>query len=275
MYTLLFISPTTTTPKQAVLRYMTHTDFRVLMAIELGSRNHEFIPTVMICRLSGMKSTTATKIINTLHKNKLIRHEQKMYDGYKLTYLGYDYLALHTFVARGTIVGLGRRIGVGKESDVYECINADNEIQIIKIHRLGRVSFRNIKNLRDYHRHRHFASWLYLSRLAALREYSFMKALYDHGFNVPIPLDVNRHCILMNKINGYPLSQVSSLRSPGRYVNECSCCNTNINFQRLLTQSHTHLCLFSFILFSFIIFQSIFKSYQFSHSSCRTRSHSL
>lgn len=41
----------------------------------------------------------------------------------------------------------------------------------IKIHRLGRTSFRNVKNLRDYSSANH-TSWIYLSRLAATREYS-------------------------------------------------------------------------------------------------------
>jgi hypothetical protein len=46
------------------------------------------------------------------------------YDGYRLTYLGYDYLALRTLVARGEIAAVGRQIGVGKESDVFEVRSA-------------------------------------------------------------------------------------------------------------------------------------------------------
>ena len=42
-------------------------------------------------------------------------------DGYKLTYLGYDYLAIKTLVQRGLISGVGRRIGVGKESGMHAC----------------------------------------------------------------------------------------------------------------------------------------------------------
>lgn len=34
--------------------------------------------------------------------------------GYKLTYLGYDYLALHTFMKRGIIKDVICKIGVGK-----------------------------------------------------------------------------------------------------------------------------------------------------------------
>ena len=198
-----------------VLRYMSNDEFRVLTAIEMGMKNHELVPTVLIARIAHIHNNNIHKLINSLHKNKLIRHEAELYDGYKLTYLGYDYLALNTFVQRGLITGIGRRIGVGKESDVYECINSDEQILIIKIHRLGRVCFRAVKTLRDYLQHRKSASWLYLSRLAAQREYSYMSALYDKGFSVPIPYDCNRHCVLMSLVDGYPFGQVSSLKHVG------------------------------------------------------------
>lgn len=37
-------------------------------------------------------------------------------DGYRLTYGGYDYLALKTFSKRGSVYSVGNQIGVGKES---------------------------------------------------------------------------------------------------------------------------------------------------------------
>ena len=37
-------------------------------------------------------------------------------DGYRLTNLGYDFLAIKTMTNRGLIAGVGRQIGVGKES---------------------------------------------------------------------------------------------------------------------------------------------------------------
>jgi RIO-like serine/threonine protein kinase len=40
-------------------------------------------------------------------------------DGYRLTYLGYDFLAIKTLVNRGVFVSVGRQIGVGKESGTY------------------------------------------------------------------------------------------------------------------------------------------------------------
>jgi RIO kinase 2 len=41
--------------------------------------------------------------------------------------------------------------------------------------RLGRVSFRAIKQKRDYMGKRKSASWMYMSRLAAQKEWAFMK----------------------------------------------------------------------------------------------------
>ena len=58
--------------------------------------------------------------LRTLLRFKLVHHDAKQYDGYRLTYMGYDFLAIRTLLARGHISAVGRRIGVGKESDVFE-----------------------------------------------------------------------------------------------------------------------------------------------------------
>ena len=61
--------------------------------------------------------------------------------------------------------------------DIFEVACEDGTILAMKLHRLGRVSFRAVKSKRDYLRHRSSYNWLYLSRLAALKEYAFMKVL--------------------------------------------------------------------------------------------------
>jgi RIO kinase 2 len=40
-------------------------------------------------------------------------------DGYKLTYSGYDYLALKALCIRGSVIGVGNQIGVGKEAGTH------------------------------------------------------------------------------------------------------------------------------------------------------------
>ncbi|XP_039065563.1 serine/threonine-protein kinase rio2-like [Hibiscus syriacus] len=84
----------------------------------------------------------------------------------------------------------------------------------MKLHRLGRTSFRAVKSKRDYLRHRSSYNWLYLSRLAALKEFAFMNALEEHGFPVPNAVDSNRHCVAMSLTQGYPLVQVKELQNP-------------------------------------------------------------
>merc|ERR1712166_1619557 len=113
------------------------------------------------------------------------------------------------------IAGMGRQIGCGKESDVFEVVDDEGRLFALKLHRLGRTSFRAVKKLRDYTRSGSKPSnWLYLSRLAALKEYSYMKALHAHGFIVPIPVDANRHAVLMELVPGIPLNNVIGCPNP-------------------------------------------------------------
>ena len=42
---------------------------------------------------------------------------------------------------------------------------------------LGRTSFRKLKEKRDYLKHRKNYSWLYISRLAAIKEFAYMKVI--------------------------------------------------------------------------------------------------
>lgn len=203
------------------LRYLSSEEFRTLLSIELGMRNHELVPTSLIERLADLKHGGTRKTLKLLARKKLIHHDSKVYDGYKLNYLGYDYLALHTFVKRGSCVAIGGQIGVGKESDVFVCMGSDDKEHVLKLHRLGRISFRTIKNKRDYLKNRKSANWLYLSKLAAMKEFAFMKALYDMEFPVPQPIEHNRHCVVMERVDGFPLYQVKEMADPHTVGMEC------------------------------------------------------
>ncbi len=103
-------------------------------------------------------------------------------------------MALKALVSREVVSSVGNQIGVGKESgnfnvifiniifysftlflDVYIVANEKGEQMCMKLHRLGRTSFRQIKNKRDYLQNRKSTSWIYMSRLSAVREFAFMK----------------------------------------------------------------------------------------------------
>ncbi|CAI9583088.1 unnamed protein product [Staurois parvus] len=204
-----------------LLRYLSRDDFRVLTAVEMGMKNHEIVPASLIASIASLKHGGCNKILRELVKHKLVSYERtKTVQGYRLIYGGYDYLALKTLSSRDVVTSVGNQMGVGKESDIYIVANEEEQQLALKLHRLGRTSFRNLKNKRDYHKHRHKMSWLYLSRLAAMKEFAYMKALYDRGFPVPKPHDYNRHAIVMELINGYPLCQVRRLEDPASLYSE-------------------------------------------------------
>ncbi|KAK6130580.1 hypothetical protein DH2020_035672 [Rehmannia glutinosa] len=149
------------------LRYLSKEDFRVLTAVEMGMRNHEIVPAELIDRIASLKHGGTYKVLKNLLKHKLLHHDSSKY--------------------------------------IFEVATEDGTVLAMKLHRLGRTSFRAVKSKRDYLRHRSSFNWLYLSRLAALKEFAFMKALDEHGFPVPHAVDCNRHCVIMSLIQGYPL----------------------------------------------------------------------
>ncbi|KAK6731465.1 hypothetical protein RB195_007746 [Necator americanus] len=198
------------------LRYLEKEDFRVLIAVEMGMKNHEIVPLPLISAIAGIHRGAVARMLSDLCKHGLVAFERsKKFDGYRLTVLGYDFLALKALCTRGVVGSLGNQIGVGKESDVYVGGDPERNDLCLKFHRLGRTSFRKIKEKRDYHRKRHAASWLYLSRLAAAKEFAFLKALADRGFPVPRPVDVCRHLVVMGLIEGDTLCHVDHVEDVG------------------------------------------------------------
>lgn len=192
------------------MRYLTADDFKVLQGVEIGSRTHELVPVTMIHHYGGMKSPSGTnKAIGDLAKLNLInRLRNAKYDGFRLTYNGYDYLALKSMLNRNSLYSVGTTIGVGKESDIYSVSDPKGVQKVMKIHRLGRTSFKTVKNNRDYLRNNQTGSWMYLSRLAAQKEYEFMVVLYENGFNTPQPFDYSRHMVMMEWIKGITMKHL-------------------------------------------------------------------
>ncbi|KAK2055909.1 RIO1 family protein [Colletotrichum caudatum] len=199
------------------LRHLAAEDWRVLAAVEQGTKNHELVPTPLIEKLSRLRGGVSGvhRSISNLAKVGLIaKVKEAKYDGYRLTYGGLDYLAMHTYSTRKEVYSVGSRVGVGKESDIVMVADERGVQCILKIHRLGRISFRTVKSNRDYLKNKQSGSWMYLSRLAAMKEFAFMKALKEEGFPVPEPIAQNRHTIVMSFIDSFPLRQISSIPDP-------------------------------------------------------------
>jgi RIO kinase 2 len=136
------------------LRYITPDEFRVLTSVskgvlvrlmpisqntrtqvEIGSKNHEVVPTPLIVQISGLRNGGVNKLIGSLAKRNLVAKVQNSKcqymsfcsfflvsltfltdDGYRLTYGGYDYLAMRALSKRDSMYSVGNQIGVGKEA---------------------------------------------------------------------------------------------------------------------------------------------------------------
>ncbi|MHC1592137.1 MAG: RIO1 family regulatory kinase/ATPase domain-containing protein [Candidatus Helarchaeales archaeon] len=195
---------------------LTHEDFRVLGGVERGMVKFKEVPIEQISRLLG-KSYNMEEVsyrLQRAHKFGLVKRKKGAYVGYYLTFMGYDCLALHALVEGGVLSHFGQALGVGKESDVFDALTPDDRRVAVKIHRLGRISFRQIKRVRSYSSEKKHISWLYQSRLSAQREFEALKVLFPAGVAVPEPIAHNRHVIVMSIIEGDLLQTCLELENP-------------------------------------------------------------
>ena len=61
---------------------------------------------------------------------------------------------------------------------------------------------------------------MYLSRLAAQKEHAFMQVLHREKFPVPEPISWNRHTVVMEFIDAFPLRMIESVPEPGKLYAE-------------------------------------------------------
>ncbi len=180
-------------------------DFRVLRAVETGMSFFDWVPIDDLPSYSRLTKHEVNYRIKRLSRLKLIKRKTVHYVGYRLTFTGFDALAIHALVERGAIVALGNTIGVGKESDIYDARRDGGRAVAAKFHREGRT-FRHIKRSRAYIERAERCSWMLASRRAAEREYQALKRLYGY-VEIPEPIAQNRHVVIMGLIDGNELNR--------------------------------------------------------------------
>ncbi len=188
----------------ALLPELESGDIHLLSGVEQGMRFSEWVSRGKLPEFSGLDPDDVGYRLDRCEDRGLIERKTVHYEGYRLTFEGYDALALHTFAERGTVAEFGAPLGVGKESDVYEV--RSYEPQALKFHREGYTNFREVDKEREYTADHEHVSWLYTARKAAEAEYAALEALYP-DVAVPRPVDHNRHAIVMEKVDGVELSR--------------------------------------------------------------------
>jgi len=181
-------------------------DRSLLSAIETGMKTHECVPSFVIAELSGLPVRKVEFRLGQLFEKKLVERESMHYLGYRIDFDAYDLLALSDFVKRGKVSAFGERIGVGKESVVYEAIGETH--LAIKFHRQGRTSFKHIRRLRDHLTDKPKVPWLYAAALAARHEFAIMEKLYPK-VSIPRPVACSRHALAMEFVSGPSLNHIT------------------------------------------------------------------
>ncbi|MFC6961486.1 serine/threonine-protein kinase RIO2 [Halocatena marina] len=188
------------------IRELEAEDFYLLSGVEHGMRFSKWVDRETLTEYARLDSEEVDHRIDRCERRGFIERKTMQYQGFRLTFEGYDALALHTLVERGTIEGFGAPLGVGKESDVYEV--ASYKSLALKYHREGYTNFREVQREREYTADRQHRSWLYTARKAAEGEYEALETVYP-TVAVPRPIDHNRHAIVMEKLEGVELSRAS------------------------------------------------------------------
>lgn len=201
-----------------VFKELESEDFRILNIIEAGMSKHEFVPIEQIQKYAKLPMDRIDFTLGKLNKLGLTYRTKETYNGHTLNYAGYDCLAINALVKAGVIVSFGKSLGVGKEADVYDALNASGKRIAVKFHRLGRISFRQTRRKRGYTREH--STWLFQSHLAAEREFQAMKLVYENGVAVPEPISQNRHVVAMGMIEGAQFSKYRDIGKPEKVLRE-------------------------------------------------------
>jgi RIO kinase 2 len=59
----------------AMLKYLSHEEFRVLVSIEMGMKNHEVVPLPLIASIASLRNGGCHKVLKELVRHKLVCYE--------------------------------------------------------------------------------------------------------------------------------------------------------------------------------------------------------
>jgi RIO kinase 2 len=191
-------------------------ELRILLALERLMRRYRWVPLEVLKSATKFSESELSYRLGRLMAMDMVRYEKTPYEGYALVFDGYDTLALHSLTRRGTVQALGTLIGVGKESEVYEGMGLG--VVVLKFHRVGQRSFQSARIKRGYMPETGHCPWIFASSNSAKMEYDALKTLHP-AVSVPLPIDQNRHVVVMSFVPGVNLSR-ATLEEPEPILDE-------------------------------------------------------
>ncbi|MDD1676543.1 MAG: serine/threonine protein phosphatase [Methanomicrobiales archaeon] len=179
-------------------------DYRILFSLERWMEQYRWVPEDILNSSTSLGAGELQYRIRRLARLGMIRRGNVNYEGYALVFTGYDALALHALTEKGTIRALGPFIGEGKESVVYEALGLGPVV--CKLHRVGQRSFQSARKDRGYLPSHGHLPWIFASARSAEKEYAALQLLHP-AVSVPLPIDRNRHIVVMSLIRGVTMNR--------------------------------------------------------------------
>lgn len=202
------------------IKFINKKEWKVLEAIEKYVGKYERVPINKILETTNYSKEFIEESIDKFRKLGWLEKFEQPYESVRILTSGIDAIALYILASKNIVAGIGRQIGIGKESDVYEGITPTGKLISLKIFRLGRVSFRDITRKRDYYDVRYYKpNWIIRNYLAAEREFKILKFLYSRGVSVPKPIARIKHIIVMEELNGDLLINYKEIKKPKEILN--------------------------------------------------------
>jgi RIO kinase 2 len=181
------------------IRELEPEDWAVLHAIERSISGHE---SVSLNAIEGETKLHRDQVEFRLGRLNYIGFVMRTRFGFILNTAGLDAIALNSLVKRNLISSMGKSIGMGKESDVFEVLSDSGKELVIKFYRIGRLSFRSTRRTRSYTSPETQHQWLSINIAAAQKEALGLKRAQEAGIEVPELVARDRHAVLMSEIHG-------------------------------------------------------------------------
>jgi RIO kinase 2 len=194
-----------------VVKNLEPEDYKLLKVLASGLKQHESLTRKEITTYSKIHENIVDFRINRLHDMKLIRKNK---GGFTLLMMGLDTVALKMLVDKDIIIAMGKPIGIGKESDVFEAITSREQVCALKFFRIGRISFREVRRRRTFIGKEDIHQWLLVNIDAAKKEYNALNRLRHSGIRIPVLYYRAMHCVVMNRIDGLRLVNIHELEDP-------------------------------------------------------------
>ncbi|BCU70398.1 RIO1 family regulatory kinase/ATPase [Stygiolobus caldivivus] len=222
-------------------------DYKVLKTIYSLHRNHEWIRTSELVEETGLSLRELQPVLVKLYDLRLLSKQIVTGEhSYRITFTALDILAIKKLYVDKVLKSLGIVIGVGKESEVYMGYNFSDEPVVVKFHRVGKRSYKNIRKIRNISKNK---DWSIISVENAEKEYHALSCIKKNYGYVPEPFSNAYNAVVMELVEGNELYR-SELDDPRGVLdqiistvriayNECKMIHGDLSEYNVLVRDNT------------------------------------